>query len=125
MVEIINPSHTLYSIHLHISDEIKVEVGKLGSILFKKGEYIYVGSAKRNIIARINRHIKEEKVQKWHFDYLRPHGIITKIITYETSIGECQLAEKLRKESGGCWPVKKFGSTDCKCPSHLIFVASS
>ncbi|MGG0716838.1 GIY-YIG nuclease family protein [Robertmurraya massiliosenegalensis] len=124
MVELIDPSHTLYAIHLHLSSEIKIDVGKLGSFLFEKGDYIYVGSAKRNILARINRHKKEEKVQKWHFDYLRPHGAITKIITYETSISECQLAEKLRKESEGRFPIKKFGSTDCKCPSHLIFIAN-
>lgn len=124
MVELIDPSHTLYAIHLHLSSEVKVEVGRLGSFLFEKGDYIYVGSAKRNILARINRHKKEEKVQKWHFDYLRPHGVITKIITYETSIGECQLAEKLRKKSEGHFPIKKFGSTDCRCPSHLIYTAN-
>lgn len=121
MVELIDTSHTLYAIHLHVSAGNWIKVGKLGDFHFKKGNYIYVGSAKGNIHARINRHKKLEKVQKWHFDYLRPHGVITKIITYENSIGECLLAEKLRKEFRGVFPVKKFGSTDCKCLSHLIF----
>jgi Uri superfamily endonuclease len=122
MVEIIVPSHTLYAIYLDVKCEKIIEIGKLGNYSFKKGIYIYVGSAKRNIIARINRHQKVHKSQKWHFDYLRPHGTIIKIITYENSIGECPLAEKIRKMEGGVFPIKRFGSTDCRCFSHLIYL---
>lgn len=122
MVEIVDTSHTLYAIHLEITCKKNIEVGRLGIYPFKKGIYIYIGSAKRNILARINRHKQVNKLLKWHFDYLRPHGTILKIITYENSIGECHLAEKIRKEEGGGFPIRKFGSTDCKCYSHLIFV---
>jgi Uri superfamily endonuclease len=98
-----------------------IQIGKLGTFVFERGTYVYVGSAKRNIISRINRHKALEKPLRWHFDYLRPHGNITKIITYDNSIGECGLAEKLRKQEGGVYPVKGFGSSDCKCYSHLIY----
>lgn len=120
MIESIDPTHSLYAIYLRIVRDDNIEIGKLGTFSFKKGMYIYVGSAKRNIQARINRHKKVEKPLKWHFDYLRPYGEITKIITYENTIGECGLAEKLRKENGGVFPVKGFGSSDCRCFSHLI-----
>ncbi|MDQ0155116.1 GIY-YIG nuclease family protein [Robertmurraya andreesenii] len=121
MIEVIDPSHTLYAIYLEVPNAATVKVGKLGVYFFQKGMYIYVGSAKRNILARIDRHKRVDKRLKWHFDYLRPYGTITRIITYEGTIGECVLAEKIRKEVGGSLPVKRFGSSDCRCPSHLIY----
>lgn len=121
MIEEVDPTHTLYAIYMEVPSDKTIEVGKLGSFLFQKGMYIYVGSAKRNIIPRIERHKKIEKKQKWHLDYLRPFSEITKIITYEGSIGECLLAEKIRKEVGGSYPINRFGSSDCRCTSHLIF----
>lgn len=121
MAEIVDCSHTLYAIHLDVPTERMIEIGKLGTFHFEKGIYIYVGSAKRNITARIDRHKKIEKKLKWHFDYLRPYGSIIKIITYENQSGECDLAEKIRKAVGGTLPVRKFGSSDCKCFSHLIY----
>lgn len=124
MIEEIEPTHTLYAIYLKVPYEQEIEIGKLGSFLFQEGMYIYVGSAKRNITARIERHKKIEKKLKWHFDYLRPFGQITRIITYDGAIGECVLAEKIRKEVGGSFPVRKFGSSDCRCYSHLIYVSS-
>lgn len=120
MVENIDSLHTLYAIHLEVVDEKTIEIGKLGNYHFEKGIYIYVGSAKRNIISRIDRHKRVEKKKKWHFDFLRPYGTITKIITYENRFSECGLLEKIRKEVGGSLPIKKFGSTDCRCFSHLI-----
>ncbi|CAM3896329.1 GIY-YIG nuclease family protein [Mesobacillus zeae] len=118
-----NESHILYSIHLYVENNQKIIIGKKGSYSFNRGLYIYVGSAKRNILARINRHMKREKPFRWHFDYLRPHGNIVKIITYDSSYKECELAEKIRKETGGLLPVPEFGSSDCRCPSHLIYIA--
>lgn len=117
----INPLHTLYAIHLKIDHPMAITVGKLGHFHLNEGIYIYVGSAKKNIQARINRHLQLEKTNRWHFDYIRPFGYITKIITYEQSIGECSLAEKLRKQVSGVYPIKGFGSSDCRCFSHLIY----
>ena len=68
---------------------------------FQKGIYVYVGSAKRNILQRINRHKEFHKKLHWHFDYLRPYGTITRIITYDHSFGECELAENIRKKENG------------------------
>lgn len=121
MDEWINESHTLYAIYLEVKEEKTIQIGRLGAFQFKAGTYIYVGSAKRNILARINRHKRIDKVHRWHFDYLRPYGTIIKIITYENRFGECELARKIRKEVDGDYPVKKFGASDCRCPSHLIF----
>ena len=120
--ESINREHTLYCIYLQLTEDQTVQVGKLGDYLFRKGTYIYVGSAKKNIVNRIHRHIQIDKKLHWHFDYLRPSGMITKIITYDERLGECALAEKIRKKENGVFPIKGFGSSDCRCQSHLIYI---
>jgi Uri superfamily endonuclease len=120
-----DPTHTLYAIFLEIESNRLIQVGKLGEFLFQRGTYIYVGSAKRHIEKRIERLKRLHKRFRWHFDYLRPFGDITKIITYESSLEECQLSDKLRKDYNGEYPVKGFGSSDCKCRSHLIFVGGN
>lgn len=120
--ESINDEHTLYCIYLQLHQDQRIRVGKLGEYLFQKGTYIYVGSAKKNIANRIHRHKQIDKKFHWHFDYLRPYGMITKIITYDRRLGECALAEKIRKEENGVLPIKGFGSSDCRCRSHLIYI---
>lgn len=121
MYESINPKHPLYTIYLKLNSDQHIIIGKLGNFHFKKGLYIYVGSAKKNILHRIKRHKEIEKKYHWHFDYLRPFGSITKIITYDNSFTECGLAAKIRREVDGSIPVKGFGASDCKCESHLIY----
>ncbi|WP_338469567.1 GIY-YIG nuclease family protein [Niallia sp. XMNu-256] len=120
--ESINPKHTLYCIYLKLEEDQLIKVGKLGEYFFHKGTYIYVGSARKNMIKRIERHKKVQKKFHWHFDYLRPYGIVTKIITYDERLGECALAEKIRKKNNGMLPIKGFGSSDCRCLSHLIYI---
>lgn len=119
-IERIDENHSLYAVHLDLKEDIEIPIGKLGTYHFPKGAYIYVGSAKKAIVHRLNRHKKIEKPKRWHIDYLRPYCEITKIITYEGEVGECRLAEKLRKEVTGILPIKGFGASDCHCPSHLI-----
>ena len=45
-----------YQLHILLKESTKIQIGKLGSFNFSKGKYIYTGSAKKNIEARINRH---------------------------------------------------------------------
>lgn len=124
MIEKIDHNHSLYTVHLHLSEDKEITIGKLGTYHFQRGLYIYVGSAKRAILHRLNRHKKIEKPKRWHIDYLRPYCEITKIITYVEGDGECSLAEKLRKEVNGTLPIKRFGASDCHCYSHLIYVGN-
>lgn len=104
-----------------LDDDMTLTIGKLGTHHFLKGRYIYVGSAKKNILARVNRHIQVEKVSRWHFDYLRPYGTITDVQSYGDEIAECELAEFLTSQYSASLPMKKFGSSDCRCFSHLLF----
>ncbi|WP_428908435.1 GIY-YIG nuclease family protein [Niallia sp. Krafla_26] len=120
--ESMNHEHTLYSIYLQLEHDYNITVGKLGECFFKRGTYIYIGSAKKYIMKRILRHKEIHKKLHWHFDYLRPYGMITKIITYDDRLDECALAENIRKKEDGMFPIKGFGSSDCRCPSHLVYV---
>lgn len=70
MVEFIYPAtHTNNVIYLEVRWDNNLEIGRLGVFPFEKGFYIYVGSKKRNILARINRHKKVEKTLKYYKNY--------------------------------------------------------
>jgi Uri superfamily endonuclease len=117
----INEAHTLYAIEMRMTRDEEITIGKLGSFSFHQGTYVYVGSAKRNIRSRISRHVTREKKHRWHLDYLRPYVDIVGIQTYPGKEGECQLFQRLMKDHQASVPVKGFGSSDCKCVSHLFY----
>ena len=116
----IHEAHTLYAVHMYLPDDAEARIGALGTFLFRKGNYVYIGSAKKNIKSRVERHYRTDKPNRWHLDYFRPYCTITKIETFDGSIGECALAASFRKD--GTIPVKNFGSSDCKCGGHLILL---
>lgn len=119
----IEESDTLYAIKAFMpKDEEAITIGKLGCFHFSKGYYVYVGSAKRNIQARVDRHIQMEKKKRWHIDYLRPYLQIEGVQTYPGNEGECELFRRLMQENAGSMPVKGFGSSDCSCFSHLFYL---
>ena len=45
----IHEAHTLYAVHLYLPDDTEARIGALGTFLFRKGNYVYIGSAKKNI----------------------------------------------------------------------------
>ena len=99
----------------------KIRIGRLGIITFKKGHYIYVGSApsyKGYYTPRIERHFRKKKNLFWHIDYLLKKS---KIIDVKYSrLSECSTAKKLAKKYES---VKGFGCSDCSCNSHLFYVS--
>ena len=100
-----------------------ISVGKLGKINFKKGFYLYVGSALGGIGKRISRHLGKRKRNFWHIDYFlsNPHVSIDFIYCIESSKKiECDIAKRV--DTIGT-PVRGFGSSDCKCESHLFFIS--
>ena len=115
--------HSLYAIKGWLDEELtKLAVGRLGFFSFRRGLYVYVGSARRNLRARIDRHLRPEKTMRWHFDYLRPHLRIFEVATFPGDEGECRLFRRLMAEHGGVVPVRGFGSSDCGCEAHLFYV---
>lgn len=110
----------LYLIEWDLPQDIEVAIGKLGTYHFQQGRYVYIGSAKKNIRARIERHLKIEKKTRWHMDYLRPYVEPVKVLTVSFHKGECSLKQFIQKTYGGQMIMKGFGSSDCNCDSHLL-----
>ncbi|MCK4902633.1 MAG: GIY-YIG nuclease family protein, partial [Thermoplasmatales archaeon] len=59
-----------YILLIELENDSKIQIGKLGDILFKKGFYVYIGSALNGLEQRINRHLRADKKLHWHIDYL-------------------------------------------------------
>lgn len=98
----------------------KIRVGKLGLFCFQKGVYFYVGSAQRNLSARINRHGQKNKPLWWHIDYLSAKADMLRAITIAgPREQECMLARKLEKIFE--LAVPGFGASDCRCGGHLFY----
>ena len=103
-----------------VGRDLKIKVGSLGVVGFKRGYYVYVGSGQSYLEKRIQRHKKRIKKVKWHIDYLTTNsGVkVMEVAAYDLPKKyECIFADMLR--SMGFKSVKGFGSTDCKCVSHL------
>ena len=110
-----------YILWITLDKDIYAEIGSLGKINFKRGTYLYVGSAKKNFQARIERHLLKKKRIFWHIDYLLSlNGAKIRQIWVTNKIKECNMAQFLYKK--GYNLINRFGSSDCKCRSHLFFI---
>ena len=109
-----------YQLFINLSESIEIQIGKLGLFFFQKGNYVYTGSAKRNIEKRIKRHLSKDKTLHWHIDYLLSSDVSKIVKTVKSELDECDLNKKLK----GRIIVKGFGSSDCKqnCESHLKLI---
>ena len=113
-----------YCLFIHLTKDSKIKIGKLGNLDFVKGYYVYVGSALNSLEGRIKRHLRDEKKLFWHVDYLlnSPNTEIVNVIFEDSAKKwECEIALEI---IGKGTPVDKFGCSDCKCTSHLIYFKS-
>ena len=110
-----------YLLKIENKKEKYIEIGSLGRLKFKKGIYVYVGSAKRNLIPRIKRHLRKEKKYFWHIDYFLKEKQVRVKKVWQTNWEECRLAGFLSQYAE---VIEKFGSSDCKCRGHLFYVNS-
>ncbi|HBY56522.1 MAG TPA: DUF123 domain-containing protein [Candidatus Atribacteria bacterium] len=112
-----------YVLVIEISKDFEIIVGKLGKVFFKKGNYIYIGSAKACLEARLRRHLKKDKKSFWHIDYLlkSKKTKILQIWIIDKKM-ECQTAEVFCQDPTTEIIKKGFGSSDCKCVSHLFYI---
>ena len=117
----------VYVLIIKLQRDSEISVGKLSnsSIKFRKGFYAYVGSALSLLEKRIQRHLSCKKKIYWHIDYLLniSDAIVIEVIYAKTSIKkECEVAGSLMKNFES---IKNFGSSDCKCKSHLFYSQDS
>jgi len=108
-----------YIIILRLRKGRRIPVGDLGTIRFDRGYYLYVGSARKNLSQRIARHSRRLKTFHWHIDHLRRYAEYHGSLPVRASMDlECELASALGRISQ--WDIPNFGSSDCRCQSHLF-----
>lgn len=96
------------------------------SLMFPEGYYYYSGSAQKNLIKRIERHLRKDKIIHWHIDYLTSSDNcrITRIMLFPNADrdNECLTVNLLIEKYGLTIPAPGFGSSDCSsCISHLLY----
>jgi sugar fermentation stimulation protein A len=110
----------VYIAIFHLRKARQINVGRLGQFRFRKGLYFYVGSAQRNLSARLERHNRKVKCYRWHIDYLSAKAeMLGAIIIRGPREQECRIARKLATTFE--LAVRAFGASDCRCGGHLSY----
>ena len=112
----------IYHLLIHLPQDTDLVVGKLGNFHFQAGYYVYTGSALGGLEPRVSRHLRLKKRLHWHIDYLLQHAQVIDVVKHQTTERlECNFNEKVLSLPDSRIPVKGFGSSDCKCLSHLVY----
>jgi Uri superfamily endonuclease len=121
-----------YALILYLSSHCSLRVGRMGVHEFKRGYYLYIGSAfgTGGLAARIRHHIRLSDRPHWHIDYLRTvSGLKAAWIVFSGSRSDDRANRRLEhvwasvveKMPNARIPIKEFGSSDCRCASHLFY----
>ncbi len=115
-----SPAPFSYRLLIWLHRPVTVQIGALGRYPLRSGLYGYTGSARRNPMARLRRHLSREKRLRWHIDYLLACGDaeVVDIAVYHEA--ECALTQ----QQGGTVPVPGMGASDCVagCGSHFRYL---
>ena len=114
----------VYLVLLSLPQGKRIKVGALGEFFFAPGYYLYVGSAMGGLYRRIGRYFRNTGKIRWHLDYLLKEACLEKILVYPTETRmECVVSDRIASRLER--PVNGFGSSDCRCPSHLFYAPLS
>ena len=104
-----------------------IQIGKLAQLDIKKGYYVYIGSAMGpgGVLARLKHHSEVSERPHWHLDYLRAATEFYETYAlFSAERKECEWATMMAKTAAVSEPMKGFGSSDCKCSTHLFYFPS-
>jgi Uri superfamily endonuclease len=106
-----------YQLIIEVKHPLCLQIGRLGEFQFPAGRYVYTGSARRNLEARIARHLVKSKKLRWHIDWLLTAPGVKVVAVRRSRLAECEL----RQRGGGMIVAPGFGASDCRhgCGSHL------
>ncbi len=109
-----------YQLTIRLTADAQITIGRFGTCFFPAGDYVYTGSARRNLEARIARHCSKDKNLRWHIDYLlaAPETSIIHIARFTQA--ECTI----NRQQAGRILIKGLGASDCHagCGSHLKYL---
>ena len=112
-----------YVLVLEILQEQRVTVGKLGEVYLSPGYYLYFGSALGGLEGRVRRHLRPNKKLHWHIDFLTAVAPVTEVWwAVDEERKECAWAAYALGRDGVTAPGPRFGSSDCRCKTHLVHV---
>ena len=119
-----------YVLWINIRRNVDMQIGKLAYLNFKVGAYLYTGSALRLLQQRLVRHLKSDKIKRWHIDHLTSHPwceIENIFILFSLTKLECELNQSILTNIPATVVMNGFGSSDCKngCGGHLIWLPSA
>jgi Uri superfamily endonuclease len=110
----------LYHLVISLPADRIVRIGRLGTYQFPRGYYVYTGSARSGLGSRLGRHLRRSKLLHWHIDYLLREGRLEEAYyRVTTELLECEANEAIGRMPGAREVVRGFGSSDCRCSSHL------
>ena len=111
-----------YALILALPAPVELRIGCLGRIRFDSPFYFYFGSAfgPGGLNARIKHHLLPARRAHWHIDYLRQEAKVLSVwYSADSARLECVWADSALAHRGASL-VPRFGSSDCRCQSHLL-----
>lgn len=121
-----NPGRTAgaYILLIRVRGARALDVGGLGRVRFPSGNYVYIGSGMGGLQARVARHFRQDKKVKWHIDRLLSRADLMGAVLFPSGKrNECALARSCLAYPGAR-AVRGFGSSDCRCPGHLVHLGT-
>ena len=112
-----------YALIIRLEEDTLLHVGALGELLFPRGHYVYAGSARRRMASRVARHMRRDKKLQWHVDYLTQKArVVAAWCDPGEKAHECLWSRRLAGMERARLFARGFGSSDCRCPGHLIYM---
>jgi sugar fermentation stimulation protein A len=112
-----------YLLVIRTERRLELAVGRLGVRTFARGWHVYAGSARRGLGGRLRHHLAPGRPVHWHVDVLRQVGRVAEVWAVESREPlERALARAVAALPGAAL-CARFGSSDCRCPGHLVSFA--
>ena len=114
-----------YALVAFLEKGVRLQIGRLGVHDFPAGYYVYSGSALGGLPGRLNRHLRPHKRLHWHIDYLLQKAPVIQV-WYSTGQDrlECIWNAIIAALPDAQPSVRGFGSSDCRCSTHLTYFPS-
>jgi Uri superfamily endonuclease len=112
-----------YAFILRLPVDKEIDIGRLGRFHFHEGFYIYVGSAfgPGGLKGRLGHHLKQARSPRWHIDYLRMESLPEEAWVHAGDMKREHIwASSMGALKGASVPAPGFGSSDCRCRTHLF-----
>ncbi len=116
-----------YILAVRVYWETVMDIGRIGEHVLEPGLYLYTGSAlgPGGLRARLGRHASFSHVPRWHIDYLKNASSPVEAWCHA---GRARLEHEWAEALSECdWAessVPGFGSSDCRCPTHLFITSA-